>query len=62
MTKIEHIKTLLKAAYLAGFNSSGEGYNGEYPFQDNGTSPENDAGWKLCRDVKIEELISGENK
>jgi hypothetical protein len=62
MSNDTNLKNLLKAAYLAGFNSSVEGYNGEYPFLDHGTSPEKDAGWRLGRDVKIEELINGENK
>lgn len=62
MTDTEQLKNLLNAAYLAGFNASAEGYNGEYPFQDHGTSPENDAGWRLGRNCKIEELMSGENK
>ncbi len=41
----------LKAAYLAGFNASGEGYNGEYPFH--GAHPEQDAGWIKNRDNEI---------
>jgi hypothetical protein len=43
----------LDAAYLAGFNASGEGYNGEYPFQDHGAHPEQDAGWIKNRDNEI---------
>ena len=62
MSKIEYLKNLLNAAYLAGFNASGEGYNGEYPFQDCGTSPEKDDGWRFARDFKIAELINGDNK
>lgn len=31
--------------YLAGFNASGEGWNGEYPFADYGKNPEEDADW-----------------
>ena len=38
----------MKQAYLAGFMASGEGYNGEYPFQDKGRNPEDDPAW--CRD------------
>lgn len=38
----------LKAAYLAGFNASGEGYNGEYPYGDRGQNAEDDAVW--CKD------------
>jgi hypothetical protein len=29
-------------AYLAGFNASGQGYNGEYPFRVKGRLPEDD--------------------
>jgi hypothetical protein len=43
----------LEAAYLEGFNASGEGYNGEYPFQDNDVSPEKDNGWIRGRDNRI---------
>ena len=37
---------LLDAAYLAGFNASGEGYNGEYGID----CPEENAIWKKDRD------------
>jgi hypothetical protein len=53
MTKDETLKLALEAAYLAGFNASGEGYNGEYPFQDHNAHPEQDADWVRCRDNKI---------
>jgi hypothetical protein len=43
----------LKAAYLAGFNASGEGYNGEYPFGDHVQDPEEDAAWRKNRDESI---------
>jgi len=36
----------LEAAYLAGFNASGEGYNGEYGID----CPEENAIWKKDRD------------
>ena len=38
------------AAYLAGFNASGEGWNGEYPFSDKSKSPEDDPDWIAARD------------
>ena len=38
------------AAYLAGFNASGEGWNGEYPFSDKSKSPEDDPDWIATRD------------
>jgi hypothetical protein len=43
----------LKAAYLAGFNASGEGYNGEYPFGDHVQDPEEDAAWRKNRDDEL---------
>tara|TARA_R110000772_G_scaffold27035_4_gene69205 strand:+ start:411 stop:662 length:252 start_codon:yes stop_codon:yes gene_type:complete len=49
----------LEAAYLAGFNASHEGYNGEYPFQDNDTSPTTDAGWVKRRDAALRALSQG---
>jgi hypothetical protein len=39
---------LLEAAYLAGFNASGEGYNGEFPFDDRDQKPQHDPAW--CKD------------
>jgi len=46
----------LEKAYLAGFNDSGEGYNGEYPFQDHGASPEKDSSWLERRDIAIQKI------
>jgi hypothetical protein len=43
----------LEAAYLAGFQASGEGYNGEYPFGDHNRNPEHDPVWCKDRDNKI---------
>jgi hypothetical protein len=62
MTKLKHMKKLLKAAYLAGFKTSGEGYNDEYPFMQYGRDPEKDHDWSEIRDHKIEELIKGNKK
>jgi hypothetical protein len=53
MTKDEALDLALEAAYLAGFNASGEGYNGEYPFRDHGAPPEQDAGWIKNRDNEL---------
>ncbi len=55
MTKEEALDfdLALDAAYLAGFNASGEGYNGEYPFRDHGAHPEQDAGWIKNRDNEL---------
>lgn len=39
-----------KQGYAAGFKSSGEGYNGEFPFADRNVVPEHDPGWLKDRD------------
>ena len=46
----------LEAAYLAGFKTSAEGYNGEYPFE--GESPEKDVGWLKRRDNALREALA----
>jgi hypothetical protein len=48
-------KEALEAAYLAGFNASGEGYNGEYPFGDRSERPEQDKDWSAERDEFIKQ-------
>jgi len=40
-----------KEGYLAGFNASGEGWNGEHPFE--GEDPEADAYWAEKRDAAL---------
>lgn len=49
----------LELAYLAGFKASGEGWNGEYPFQDNNASPTTDAHWIAARDAALRALSEG---
>jgi len=49
MTDKETMKLALEAAYLAGFNASGEGYNGEYGID----CPEENAIWKKDRDNEL---------
>ena len=58
MTKDEALKLALEAAYLAGFNDSGEGYNGEYPFRDHCASPLKDHHWILRRDEYIQKALA----
>jgi hypothetical protein len=48
----------LKKAFRAGFDASGEGYNGEYPFRDNGRSPETDKDWVAQRDKAVQEILA----
>ena len=53
----DELKALLNNAYLLGFNASGEGYNGEFPFADRGKNPEKDIDWVKERDQQIENMI-----
>ena len=46
---------LMTAAYAAGFKQSGEGYNAEYPFDD---EFESDDGWTHDRDNEITRLLN----
>jgi hypothetical protein len=57
-TKDEAMKLALEAAYLAGFNASGEGYNGEYPFGDWIQRPEQDKNWCAERDDFIKQALA----
>jgi hypothetical protein len=54
----EAMKLALEAAYLAGFNDSAEGYNGEYPFRDHGATPTKDRHWVERRDAHIREALA----
>jgi len=54
----EAMKLALEAAYLAGFNASGEGYNGEFPFEDKNKNPEHDSVWCKDRDNDLEEALA----
>ena len=48
----------LKAVYLAGFMASGEGWNGEYPFEDFDRNPEDEPNWCERRDIDLKEFAS----
>ena len=54
----EAMKLALEAAYLAGWNASGEGYNAEYPFGDHAKNPEEDAAWIKDRDNALREALA----
>jgi hypothetical protein len=56
--KDEALKLALEAAYLAGFNASGEGWNGEYPFGDYSQQPEQDKNWYAERDDFIKQALA----
>lgn len=51
--ELPEVRARIEAAYLAGFNSSGEGWNGEYPFHDNNQDPTQDKHWAACRDAAL---------
>lgn len=55
------LKALLRQAYLAGFNATGDGYNAEYPYEQKGRDPEDDTDWCEDRDNAIK-TIMGETK
>lgn len=44
---------VVQKAYLMGFNASGEGWNGEYPFGDNNRNPEDDPVWRKAREIAL---------
>lgn len=48
-------RTAIEEAYLRGFSASGEGWNGEYPF-DKSRDPEKDAKWVAQRELDLEDL------
>ena len=58
----EAMKLALEAAYLAGFNASGEGYNAEYPFGDYARNPEEDAAWIKARDNALREALAEQSE
>jgi len=49
------VRQKIEAAYLAGFQATGEGYNAEYPFE--GRNPEDDAAWVRDRDNALCQLL-----
>lgn len=49
---------IVMKAYLAGFASTGEGWNGEHPFSDRGLNPLDDADWCEMRDKFIASILS----
>ena len=53
----------LKEAYLAGFNASREGCNGECnSFMYKGLSPEQDVDWCEDRDEAIKEILKSKKE
>lgn len=58
----EELLRLLRTAYLGGFNASGEGYNGEYPFGDYDERPEYDTNWRADRDQYLELFLERQSE
>ncbi len=58
----EEAERRVRAAYLAGFNVSGEGWNGEYPFQDYNRDPEADPDWLKTRDSTLARLVAHDRR
>lgn len=52
------VVTILNAAYAAGFEASGEGWNAEYPFADDNEDFEDDLEWASLRDKRIAPLLA----
>lgn len=50
------LDSALNEAYLLGFMSASEGWNGEYPFRDNNMKPEDNGDWILERDMDLNHL------
>ncbi len=48
------VKDAMQKGYLLGFMNSGEGWNGEYPFQDHNLDPLLDDKWLKTRDAELE--------
>jgi len=52
----EHIRR----AYLAGFNASAEGHNGEYPYADKSTCPTDNKDWRAKRNDEVKKVLAWE--
>jgi len=50
------MEAAVEFGYLVGFQASGEGWNGEYPFE--GRDPEADPHWTTTRDLAIAKALS----
>lgn len=53
----KELRTLLRQAYLAGFNATGEGYNAEYPFEQHDENPEDNTDWCKDRNKAIKSIM-----
>jgi len=57
----EQVLALMRAAYLAGFKTTGEGYNYEYPFDHKNEEPENTDWWVADREEELLKLLAAGN-
>lgn len=57
----ETLRQKLERAYEMGFLESGQGYNGEWPFQDKGLDPRKDADWVARRDQSLTRVFGNPN-
>lgn len=53
----EAFKLAIEAAYLSGFNASGEGWNAQYPFDDKKESIKANASWIKSRDKYVSVVL-----
>lgn len=54
----ERLRKVLEAAYAAGFEASGEGWNAEYPFADRNEDFEKRPRWIEQRDKRLASLFA----
>lgn len=54
----EGMKCGLERGFLGGFAASGEGWNGEYPFDDMNENPLEDSHWMENRDKFIAAILA----
>lgn len=53
----KEVRKMLRKAFLAGFNISGEGYNSDYPFDEKDNKPQNNSDWRKKRNSAVNEII-----
>ena len=53
----KQLTALMKIAYRKGFRASREGYNEEYPFEQDGISPNDWPKWMADRDKAVKETV-----
>jgi hypothetical protein len=51
------VKEMLELAYWCGFMTSGEGNNGEFPYHQKGTDPDDEEHWCNNRDLFVKTIM-----